>query len=89
MIGKRFVDEDENCDKPILFIVPTLTGHCQIPALINMAVEGKKRGYDVCLINWRGLAGAKLETPRSYTFNSYNDIDEPLKYIAKKYGRNS
>ena len=78
-IGKRFVDEDENCEKPILFIMPTLTGSSTTPTMINIAKEGKKRGYDICLINWRGLAGAKLTTPRSYTYHTFKDIEEPLK----------
>ena len=54
-----------------------------------MVTDASKRGYDICVVNYRGLAGAKLVTPKVYTPMSYQDIEEPIKYVISKYGTDS
>lgn len=41
------------------------------------------------MINYRGLAGAKLVTPKLYTAMSSSDVEEPISHVLKKYGSNS
>jgi predicted alpha/beta-fold hydrolase len=43
------------------------------------------QGYDVVVINYRGLAGAPLTTPRLYTAYSWEDVLEPMKFVYEKY----
>lgn len=50
-----------------------------------MVKDASQRGYDVVVINYRGLAGAKLVTPKLYQGASIDDIIEPIKHIQKKY----
>ena len=45
------------------------------------------QGFDVVVINYRGLASAPLTTPRLYTANGWEDVLEPMKYIYEKYCR--
>ena len=73
----------------MMFVLPGLTSHSQTPYVINMAKDAYKRGYDVCVINYRGLAGAKLVTPKLYTVMSYLDVEEPIKYVIGKYGKDN
>jgi len=37
------------------------------------------------VINYRGLAGAPLTTPRLYTANNWEDILEPMQHVYDKY----
>ena len=46
-------------------------------------------GFDVININYRGLAGAKLNTPRIYSAASVDDIKEPLESIYQRFCKNS
>lgn len=48
-----------------------------------MAKDAHERGYDVCVINYRGLAGAKLVTPKLYTAMSAMDVEEPMRYVVR------
>ena len=92
-LGERFLDcSIENSDRkrgPLLIILPTLTGFSQTPYILLLAIEARKLGYDVCIPNWRGQAGAEYVTPKIYTLMSYEDAEEPMRYIVNKYGQNS
>ena len=46
-------------------------------------------GMDVVNVNYRGLAGAKLTTPRMYCCAAVNDVIEPLLSIYERFGKNS
>ena len=46
-------------------------------------------GLDVININYRGLAGAKLKTPKMYSCYSIDDIKEPLESIYHRFCKNS
>ena len=41
------------------------------------------------VINYRGLAGCELSTPKLYCSYAYHDILEPMKYVYEKYCKNS
>ena len=43
------------------------------------------KGFDVVVINWRGLADCKLTTPKMYTADSWKDLLEPMTFIYEKY----
>ena len=43
--------------------------------------NGVEGGFDVAVVNYRGMAGSKLTTPLLHGFNSTGDIAEPLRYI--------
>ena len=49
--------------------------------------ESQKMGIDVCIINHRGFAGAKLRTPVFYSGAGYQDESEAMCYVIQKYCR--
>ena len=44
-------------------------------------------GYDVAVINYRGFAGAELETPMVSHFYSYKDVFEAMTFIYENYAK--
>jgi len=48
-----------------------------------LAAEG--RGYSVVIINYRGLGGIDLTTPKVYCSFAYMDIQEPMTYVYQKH----
>lgn len=46
-------------------------------------------GMDMIVINYRGLAGASLTTPRMYSCASTADVKEPLVSIYERFCKNS
>ena len=72
---------------PLLFIVPGIASHSQNMYVRSIVDTASKRGYDVAVINYRGLAGADLMSPRLFHAGCHEDILEPMKYIYEKYGR--
>lgn len=87
-MGRRFVD-DRPSDRPIVFILPGLTNDSQQIWGINIVNESQRRGFDVCFINYRGLANCKLATPKWYCAGSFQDFIEPMEYVTKRYGGES
>ena len=74
-------------ERPVLFVAPGLTSHSQTSYIKQIVLQAQKHGFDVVVINYRGLAGAKLTTDRIYTANSYEDLLEPMEYVYDKYCR--
>lgn len=50
--------------------------------------EAYDRGFDICMISFRGRSGVPLNTPKSYNAMSIEDIREPMKYVFFKYLKN-
>lgn len=48
-----------------------------------------QQGVDVVVINYRGMAGAKLTTGRMYSSASTDDVKEPLLSIYERFRKNS
>ena len=64
--------------------MPGLTGDGQRQYARNI-IGGAIDKYDTVVINFRGLAGAKLVTPKLYTSYSYKDVGEAVKYLRERY----
>lgn len=56
--------------RPVVFVVPGITSDQFAYYIRNIAEQMFKGGFDVVIINHRGLAGAELATPRMYCSNS-------------------
>jgi len=48
-------------------------------------LAAESRGFEVVVINYRGLNGVELATPKLYNSMAYKDIQEPMKHIYDKY----
>jgi predicted alpha/beta-fold hydrolase len=71
--------------RPILFVVPGLTSTSQSGYVRGIVSRAVKEGYDVIVINYRGMAGAKLTTDKLFSSNSVDDILEPMRYYYDRY----
>ena len=71
----------------MLFIVPGLTSDHQSGYIKDMVRQARARGYQVVLINYRGLAGVELATPQVYNSYAWKDVHEPMTYVYNKYCR--
>lgn len=80
--------------RPLVVLINGLTGHSQdyrfIP-IVDQLYKGTADipGMDVINVNHRGLADAKLTTPRMYCCAAISDVIEPLLSIYERYGKNS
>lgn len=73
--GKSFIEETRSSNlRPLLFIVPGLTSHYQHQYVRRSVDTAYKRGYDVVVINYRGLAGARLTSPKLYQSGCHLDV---------------
>lgn len=81
------VDEigDTKSKRPILFLIPGYTGDKTKLYVANAMNTSFQRGYDVILINHRGLGGIKISTPKLYSAASQQDAEEVIDQIALKY----
>ena len=78
-------EEIQDITNPVLFITPGLTDESQKGMVVNMVDQAQSEGYDVVVINYRGLAGASLYTPRLYSANNVEDHLEAMTYVYEKY----
>ena len=76
-------------ERPLLFVVPGLTSTSQSGYIVSTVHQfGEVNGYDVVVINYRGLAGAELETPLLYNAYAWKDVLEPMTHVYNKYCKN-
>ena len=85
LMGKRFKEGGENRMRPLVLVLPGLCSSSKTPSVLDMAREGKARGYDVMAINYRGFGGVKLSSPAIYSGSSYEDIRECIEHVCSKY----
>lgn len=73
---------EEASKRNLLVVVPGLTGDAQRIYVRNIVQNAyEKHNLDVVFINFRGLGGAKLLTPKLYTSYSYLDVEEAIEYV--------
>ena len=65
--------------------MPGLTGDNTKGYVNSVVTAAYERGWDVVLINHRGLGGARLTTPRLYSASSWPDAGEAIEHIYKKF----
>jgi predicted alpha/beta-fold hydrolase len=41
-----------------------------------------RQKFDIVFVNWRGLGGAKLTTPKMFCAFSWEDVAEAIEYIS-------
>lgn len=51
----------------------------------NIVEKSVKEGFEVAVINHRGLGGANLATPKMYCQNSHTDLLEAMNYVYNQY----
>lgn len=70
---------------PLLFVVPGLTSTGYTSYVKEIVKQSEQHGYETVVINYRGLCGVELATPKLYYSMAVNDVIEPMNYIFEKY----
>lgn len=75
--------------KPILIILPGLTGGVKDAYVMNMVDQGIKNGYNVAIYQMRVLS-PNVKLPQDGThFNLFDDVDKMFDEVLKKYGNDA
>jgi len=64
-LKKKELSKDES-HRPLLVVVPGVTGDNTKLYMITMVKAAHKNGFDMVCANYRGLGGVPLKTPRIY-----------------------
>ena len=59
-------------------VLPGLTATSMGVYIMNVVKEAYEKGFDVVVVNHRGLAGCPLSSPKLYHGGSTDDFREPL-----------
>lgn len=79
---KSSVHLDHN--KPIALFMPGLTGSSQAEYIKSIVPVVHEIGYRVVVMNYRGLGGTPLLTPRLYCAANDDDLRHALRHIREK-----
>jgi len=83
LISYKF-DKCTDEKRDLLFFFSGQVGSNQSIYLKNIMKEAyDNRGYDVCMISFRGQSGTKLVTPQLYNALSVDDIREPMEHVLR------
>ena len=83
--GAQMLTNESEQYPPLLFIVPGLTSTGEVSYVKSIVTEAEMNGYEVVVINYRGLCGMELATPQLYNSCATEDIKEPMEHVYKKY----
>lgn len=75
----------DNPTRPVVLVLPGLTGDSTVSYAKHFVLEGAKLGYRCVVLNYRGNGGTKLKTSRTYSATYTDDVDFVLSSIAQTY----
>jgi predicted alpha/beta-fold hydrolase len=78
-------DKDGRPTKPILIVVPGLSGANDNLYTVSVWQKARKLGYNCCTVIFRGCAGLPLKTAKLSYPSYHKDMEECVKYIYDKY----
>ena len=64
--------------RPLMFFIPGLTGDRVRLYVANIMNEAYDRGFDVVMINHRGVGGVEVTTPKLYSGFSHDDCADVI-----------
>jgi len=71
--------------RPVVIILPGLTGSSGESYARHMVLESIKLGYRTVVLNYRGNGGSQLKTSRTYCATDTEDIDTVIKCVRRKF----
>ncbi|CAG7819326.1 unnamed protein product, partial [Allacma fusca] len=69
----------------LVLILPGVTSSSQTSYVKTLALACVSKGTSVAVMNYRGLGGVPLKTPRLYSGTNIDDLDEVITYLKIKY----
>ncbi|XP_033010913.1 phospholipase ABHD3 [Lacerta agilis] len=71
--------------RPTILLLPGLTGTSKESYILHMIQESKTLGYRCVILNYRGIAGENLLTPRTYCAANTEDLETVIHYVHNLY----
>ncbi|XP_034982344.1 phospholipase ABHD3 [Zootoca vivipara] len=71
--------------RPTILLLPGLTGTSKESYILHMIQESKTLGYRCVVLNYRGIAGENLLTPRTYCAANTEDLETVIHYVHNLY----
>lgn len=71
--------------KPVVIILPGLTGTSQEGYTLHLVAESVKLGYRAVVFNYRGNGGAELKTSRTYCATYTDDLSCVISHVSSRY----
>ncbi|KDR20893.1 phospholipase ABHD3-like isoform X2 [Zootermopsis nevadensis] len=74
---------EEGCptNAPIIIILPGLTGDSQSQYIRCLALSANRMKLRIVVLNYRGLGGMSLKTPRTYNAANFEDLSEAVRHV--------
>lgn len=70
---------------PLVVVVPGLTSNGHTSYVKDIVRQSEANGFEAVVINYRGLAGVELATPKLYNSMAVDDVLEPMRFVYEKY----
>ncbi|XP_042299002.1 phospholipase ABHD3-like isoform X3 [Sceloporus undulatus] len=71
--------------RPTILLLPGLTGTSKESYILHMIQQSKTLGYRCVVLNYRGIAGENLLTPRTYCAANTEDLETAVNYVHNLY----
>ncbi|XP_067887817.1 phospholipase ABHD3 isoform X2 [Heterodontus francisci] len=84
-------DNDDNAlypvsaTRPTILILPGLTGTSKESYILHMVKQSEVLGYRCVVLNYRGVSGEKLLTPRTYCAANTEDLETVISHVQKTF----
>jgi len=88
-VGLDFLEPEKVTDDTlVVLILPGLTSSSQTCYVKTLVMSVTKKGAIAAVFNNRGLGGVPVKTPRMYSASNFEDCQEVVGHLRKKYPRN-
>uniref|UniRef100_A0A4W3J5T8 Phospholipase ABHD3 n=1 Tax=Callorhinchus milii TaxID=7868 RepID=A0A4W3J5T8_CALMI len=90
-ISLDWIDNDGNllhpvsATRPIVLILPGLTGTSKESYILHMVKESQSQGYRCTVVNNRGVSGERLLTPRTYCAANTEDLETVITHVQERF----
>ena len=75
-------------DPLVVFLLPGLTSSSQTCYVKTLVLSILSTGSIVAVLNNRGLGGVPVKTPRLYSASNFEDVQEVIEHLRKKFPKN-
>ncbi|KAM4529175.1 phospholipase ABHD3-like isoform 2-T2 [Fundulus diaphanus] len=75
----------QSCTRPIVLILPGLTGNSQQSYVLHAVSQATRRGYRCVVFNNRGVGGEELLTPVTYCAANTSDLERVVQHVKGLY----
>lgn len=75
----------DSAHRPLVLFLPGISGASDENYILHLVRECMEMGYRAVVLNYRGLGGPMLKTPRIYNSTNTEDLDLVARHIQRRY----